>query len=132
MKLERSLVSVAYEILENKGTQVDFNELFNQVCEILNIEDKNSVISYFYTQLTLDGRFVTLGGNVWDLRKRHKFDTLHDLHAFDYEDEEDEEDINDENEDEVDDDELDKDPDDEDELDESSEEDEEDYDSQDY
>ena len=131
MKLERSLVSVAYEIIEKKGTQVDFNELFNQVCEILNIEDKNSIISYFYTQLTLDGRFVTLCGNVWDLRKRHKVDTLHDLHAYDYEDEEDEEEISEDEEDREDD-ELDKDPDEEDDLDESNDEEDDDYDSQEY
>ena len=119
MGLKRSLVSVAYELLEKNGEQIEFNNLYDQVCEILGIEDKNEYISYFYTQITLDGRFVTLGGNVWDLRKRHKSDSLYDLHEFDYEDEEEVEIDEDDSEN----DDLDKDPDEEDEEDEDSDDD---------
>ena len=126
MNVKRSLVSVAYELLEKNGEQIEFNSLYDQVCEILGIEDKNEYISYFYTQITLDGRFVTLGGNVWDLRKRHKSDSLYDLHEFDYEDDDESEVEDDDEEDE----ELDKDPD----EDEESEDDEEgeNYNREDY
>ena len=42
------------------------------------------------TQLTLDGRFVTLGENVWDLRIRHTFDKVHiDMNEVYSDDEED-------------------------------------------
>ena len=34
-------------------------------------------MSSFYTNLLLDGRFVTLGENQWDLRSRHTFDKVH-------------------------------------------------------
>ena len=34
-------------------------------------------VSSFYTNLMLDGRFVTLGENNWDLRSRHTFDKVH-------------------------------------------------------
>ena len=27
---------------------------------------------YYYTNITLDGRFITIGENNWDLRSRHK------------------------------------------------------------
>ena len=44
----------------------------------------------FYTNITLDGRFITVGENRWDLRSRHKFDEVHidmnDIYADDEED----------------------------------------------
>ena len=33
--------------------------------------------SLFYTNITLDGRLITVGENHWDLRSRHKFDEVH-------------------------------------------------------
>lgn len=38
---------------------------------------KNEKESLFYTNITLDGRFITVGENNWDLRSRHKFDEVH-------------------------------------------------------
>ena len=47
-------------------------------------------MSKFYTQLSLDGRFITLTDNFWDLRSRHKFEQVH-LDMIDaYSDEDDE------------------------------------------
>ena len=40
-------------------------------------EEKNEKESLFYTNITLDGRFITVGENNWDLRSRHKFDEVH-------------------------------------------------------
>ena len=44
----------------------------------------------FYTNITLDGRFITVGENRWDLRSRHKFYEVHidmnDIYADDEED----------------------------------------------
>ena len=45
--------------------------------------------SLFYTNITLDGRFITVGENNWDLRSRHKFSDVHidmnDIYADDEE-----------------------------------------------
>ena len=54
------------------------------------IIDKVQNESLFYTNITLDGRFITVGENRWDLRSRHKFDEVHidmnDIYADDEED----------------------------------------------
>ena len=53
-----------------------------------NNQEENE--SLFYTNITLDGRFITVGENRWDLRSRHKFDEVHidmnDIYADDEED----------------------------------------------
>ena len=40
-------------------------------------DEKDEKESLFYTNITLDGRFITVGENNWDLRSRHKFDEVH-------------------------------------------------------
>ena len=50
-----------------------------------------------YKRQTLDGRFITVGENAWDLRSRHKFSDVHidmnDIYADEEETEELEEDV---------------------------------------
>ena len=65
----------------------------------LSEEEAAAKVSRFYTNLMLDGRFVTLGENEWDLRIRHKFEKVHidmsevysDVETFDDDSEEEEE-----------------------------------------
>ena len=80
MKFENSMCNVAYEILKEVNEKVAFNSLWNTVCEKLGIaeEDKANLISNFYTQLTLDGRFMFLDENYWDLRANHTYDEFSD------------------------------------------------------
>lgn len=79
MDYRKSFVDTAYEAIVRNGAELPFTTLWNTVCEELGLteEDRVNRVSYFYTQLTLDGRFVTLGENVWDLRIRHTFDKVH-------------------------------------------------------
>ena len=91
MDYRRSFVDTAYDIVVKNGTELPFATLWNNVCEELGLtqEDRVARVSYFYTQLTLDGRFVTLGENVCDLRIRHTFDKVHiDMNEVYSEDEE--------------------------------------------
>ena len=76
MRFENSMCNVAYEILKEVNEKVAFNALWETVCDKLGIneEDKKNLISNFYTQLTLDGRFMFLDENYWDLRANHTFD----------------------------------------------------------
>lgn len=83
-----SLVDVAYDILKQHPGEIAFRDLFNLVAEKteMTLDRKDATISGFFTNLSLDGRFVTLKNNEWDLRERHTFDKVHvDLNAI-YED----------------------------------------------
>lgn len=74
-----SMVDVAYGVLSQKNSVTGFNELFNDVAEKLELtpEQKADAISNFYTNLSLDGRFVNLGDNQWDLRTNQTYDKVH-------------------------------------------------------
>ena len=92
MNYRESFANTAYDIVVKHGDALPFATLWNAVCEELGLteEDRINRVSYFYTQLTLDGRFVTLGENVWDLRIRHTFDKVHiDMNEIYSEEEED-------------------------------------------
>ena len=60
-----SMVDVAYSYLKEINKKVKFNDLFNVISERIGFseEEKENLISNFYTNLSLDGRFVTLGNN---------------------------------------------------------------------
>lgn len=77
--MEKSLLDIAYEIVSKQKGSISFSDLWKKVVEAsgLNEEDAAKKISRFYTNLMLDGRFVTLGENQWDLRTRHTFDKVH-------------------------------------------------------
>jgi DNA-directed RNA polymerase subunit delta len=74
-----SMVDVAYSSLVGFAKVVSFSELYDDVCAKLELtdEEKKNNISRFYTNLSLDGRFVTLGNNLWDLRKNQTYDKVH-------------------------------------------------------
>jgi len=76
--MEKSLLELAYKFLEKKDSPVAFNDIWAFVKEEANIseEEAKKAASRFFTNLLLDGRFVTAGDNVWDLRSRQKFDDI--------------------------------------------------------
>jgi DNA-directed RNA polymerase subunit delta len=73
------MTDIAHQLLQDKRDKLEFNEIWNGICKELqlNEEQSNQKIAVFYTQLIIDGRFVTLGENVWDLRERCTFDKVH-------------------------------------------------------
>lgn len=89
---QSSMVDVAYDLMTKKKKPVDFYKLLQEVSEIKGFDqnDQEGNESLFYTNITLDGRFITVGENRWDLRSRHKFDEVHidmnDIYADDEED----------------------------------------------
>ena len=76
--MNKANLDVAYEIVKNVES-ISFNDLWNQVAEVQNYteDEKATRVGKFYTNLILDGRFVNLGDNVWDLRERNTFDKVH-------------------------------------------------------
>lgn len=77
--MEKSMLDVAYEIVSQRTEPITFKELVAQIVAELNLSEEECAkrISRFYTNLMLDGRFVTLGENTWDLRSRNKFEKVH-------------------------------------------------------
>ena len=91
--LKRSMVEVGYELLVKKQGPQKFNKFWGEVSEVLGLEESESVdyVSDFYTDLSLDERFVLLEDNTWDLRDRQSFDKVHidmnDVYSEIYEEE---------------------------------------------
>lgn len=74
-----SMVDVAFDILNENQRTMNFQELYHEITKKLELSDEESLakIAQFYTNLSLDGRFVTLGNNEWDLRKNQTYDKVH-------------------------------------------------------
>ena len=72
----RSHVDVAYDIVNESKNPIPFVELWKKIADIqeLSAGDEEKIIGNIYTQLLLDGRFINLGDNTWDLRDRYTFE----------------------------------------------------------
>ena len=73
---EKSLVTTAYELMSEAYDRGDrapkpFLELCSEICDRLGLseEEFTRLVSRFYTDLTLDGRFVIKENNTWTLRE---------------------------------------------------------------
>lgn len=78
---EKSLLDYGFDVLNASKDPVKFIDLFNAAVKAsgltLSESELRSRMSKFYTQLSLDGRFVDLTDNFWDLRSRHVFEQVH-------------------------------------------------------
>lgn len=82
--MERSNLDVAFELVSKKRNPITFAKLWEEVSQIQGLSSEESKLKAgkFYTSLSLDGRFITLGDNTWDLRTRYTFDKVHiDMNA---------------------------------------------------
>ena len=96
--MEKSLLDYAYDLIRKQKEAIPFEEIWKYVVSEagLSEQEAKAKVSRFYTNLMLDGRFVTLGENLWDLRSSHTFDKVHidmkdvysDVEAIDDDDEE--------------------------------------------
>ena len=83
--MAKSLLEIAFEIQQARKEPIPFNELWGLICEEAGLDEETAKakVARFYTNLMLDGRFVNLGENNWDLRNRHPFDKVHmDMDEF--------------------------------------------------
>lgn len=74
----RPTLEVAYEILRTNEKALTFIEIWNRVAEHQKYteEQKTVLISRFYTNLMLDGRFINLGDNTYQIRDRVRYDEV--------------------------------------------------------
>lgn len=77
--MTKSNLDVAYDFISSQPEAVSFTELWAEVTRVQQLDEFQAkrLMGQFYTNLSLDGRFVTLGENTWDLRSRHTFDKVH-------------------------------------------------------
>ncbi|GEK92099.1 DNA-directed RNA polymerase subunit delta [Alkalibacterium kapii] len=90
-KEELAMVEVAHAILQTTGQVKDFNDLLAEVADYLNLSDADleEGMVQFYTDLNIDGRFISLGDNRWGLRNWYPIDLIDEenTHNNDEEDE---------------------------------------------
>lgn len=72
-----SLIEMAYEYMKNSKQPISFNELVSEITAAVGLSDQEirSRLAQFYTDLNVDGRFLSLGENRWGLRVWYPVDT---------------------------------------------------------
>lgn len=75
---EMSMINLAMEILLEEKKAMDFKEIFEKIAELkgLSEEEKAELIAQFYTDLNIDGRFMTVGSNLWGLKRWYPVDQI--------------------------------------------------------
>jgi DNA-directed RNA polymerase subunit delta len=75
--MPKSMLELAYEFIVGKKKAVTFKEIWQYVQK--QTDEKESLqLGRFYKLITLDGRFVALGSNKWDLKEKYTFKELYD------------------------------------------------------
>lgn len=66
-----SAVEVAKIILLDEKKAMNFKDIFDEIAEVRGLTEtqKEDKVVQFYTDLNLDGRFITLGSNTWGLKR---------------------------------------------------------------
>ena len=75
MAAAKSRTDIAHEVMSKKKRSVPFVKLWAEVSRICGCGDDS--IAQFYSDLSLDPRFVNLKDNKWDLRERRKYEESH-------------------------------------------------------
>ncbi|MGY3750228.1 DNA-directed RNA polymerase subunit delta [Vagococcus acidifermentans] len=89
-KSELSMIEVAHAILEQRGDIIDFSDLVNQIQNFLEKADSDirDILPQFYTDLNIDGSFISLGDNRWGLRAWYPIDSIdEEISSIDEDDE---------------------------------------------
>lgn len=73
-----SMIELANAVLLDEKKAMNFKDIFEQVAKVkeLSKEEKQNGISQFYTDLNVDGRFLTIGSNMWGLKRWYPVDQI--------------------------------------------------------
>ena len=80
-KEEVSMIRVAKAVLEEKGEVMDFNEIVQEVANFAGLDKAvmdNRVVQ-FYTDMNVDGEFISLGDITWGLRNWYPVDSINEV-----------------------------------------------------
>lgn len=89
-KSELSMIEVAHAILAHHGETMAFVDLTNEVQQYLGKSDEEirERLSQFYTDLNIDGSFISLGDNTWGLRAWYPYESIDEATVGENEDDE--------------------------------------------
>ena len=89
---ELSMLEAAESLIKRKIKPQKFAKISKEVFELMGISDSEELIAHtaqLYTDLSLSGKFVALGDDLWDLKSRQPFDVAdYDTYDLDFETEE--------------------------------------------
>ncbi|MEH7030831.1 DNA-directed RNA polymerase subunit delta [Priestia megaterium] len=75
---EMSMIEIAYALLEEKTDRqaMSFQEIIAEIKAAAEMSDQElkTRLAQFYTDINIDGRFLTVGDNHWGLRGWYPFD----------------------------------------------------------
>ncbi|MFZ3578569.1 DNA-directed RNA polymerase subunit delta [Virgibacillus sp. DJP39] len=71
-----SMIELANLILLDKKKAVNFRDIFKKIADLKGFDEKEKEtnITQFYTDLNIDGRFMTTGSNLWGLKTWYPVD----------------------------------------------------------
>lgn len=80
-KEEIAMIRVAKAVLEEEGKVMSFNDLINEVANFIEISEaeKKNRMAQFYTDMNVDGEFISLGENQWGLRNWYPVDSINEV-----------------------------------------------------
>ncbi|WP_373312668.1 MULTISPECIES: DNA-directed RNA polymerase subunit delta [Heyndrickxia] len=75
---EMSLIELAHQYLEESKQAISFSDLVDELAKLLDLstEEIKARMVQFYTDLNIDGRFISLGENRWGLRTWYPYDQI--------------------------------------------------------
>lgn len=79
-----AMVDICEKILGEAKQPLNFREAFSQVADVKgwNETERSEKIAQFYTDLNLDGRFLTVGSNEWGLKRWYPLDKVDEESAI--------------------------------------------------
>lgn len=75
---EMSMIEITYELMKEQREPFVFNDLMKRVAEIKGMSEEEVMerISFLYTDLNIDGRFICIGENRWGLRTWYPYEQI--------------------------------------------------------
>lgn len=89
---ELSMLEAAEMLIKRKIKPQKFSKIAKEVFETVGVSDDEDMVArtaQLYTDLSLSGKFVAMGDDMWDLKSRQPYDTAdYDTYELDFETEE--------------------------------------------
>ncbi|CAM4111677.1 DNA-directed RNA polymerase subunit delta [Listeria booriae] len=75
---ELSLIEVAHYVLETKREVMPFQSIVDEITKFLGLSDDEmrDKLVQFYTDMNIEGNFISLGNNTWGLRAWYPIDAI--------------------------------------------------------